>query len=137
MVLLKCMDRHEADILMQEVHEGSFGTYANGHAMVKKMLMESYYWMTMESDCWKLSKVPKPSSSSPFKFCLAKGSKESDSKLHSSKIVLFGEHLNLCVFLPSPELTGEDGGAGHRLFARSNLDHWMRFPRSNPGPCYV
>ena len=32
MVLLRCVDRHEADMLMQEVHEGSFGTHAGGHA---------------------------------------------------------------------------------------------------------
>ena len=33
MVLLRCVDRHEADLLMTEVHEGSFGTHTNGHAM--------------------------------------------------------------------------------------------------------
>ncbi|XP_058726255.1 uncharacterized protein LOC131597582 [Vicia villosa] len=32
MVLLRCVDRHEADMLMHEVHEGSFGTHSNGHA---------------------------------------------------------------------------------------------------------
>ncbi|KAI5436565.1 hypothetical protein KIW84_022897 [Lathyrus oleraceus] len=38
MVLLRCMDRHEADLLTTEVHEGSFGTHSNGHAIAKKML---------------------------------------------------------------------------------------------------
>ncbi|KAI5409579.1 hypothetical protein KIW84_055126 [Lathyrus oleraceus] len=38
MVLLRCMDRHKAGLLMTEVHEGSFGTHSNGHAMAKKML---------------------------------------------------------------------------------------------------
>ena len=38
MVLLRCMDRHESSMLMHEVHEGSFGTHANGHSMAKKML---------------------------------------------------------------------------------------------------
>jgi hypothetical protein len=56
MVLLKCMDRHEADLLMTEVHEGSFGTHSNGHAMAKKMLRAGYYWLTMESDCCKFVK---------------------------------------------------------------------------------
>ena len=56
MVLLRCMDRHEADILMTEVHEGSFGTHSNGHAMEKKMLRAGYYWLTMESDCCKFMK---------------------------------------------------------------------------------
>ena len=36
MVLLRCVDRHEADLLMIEVHEDSFGTHSNGHAMAKK-----------------------------------------------------------------------------------------------------
>jgi hypothetical protein len=40
-------------MLMNEVHEGSFGTHSNGHAMAKKMLRAGYYWMTMESDCCK------------------------------------------------------------------------------------
>lgn len=40
MVLLRCVDRHEEDMLMHEIHEGSFGTHANGHSMAKKMLGE-------------------------------------------------------------------------------------------------
>ncbi|XP_050915343.1 uncharacterized protein LOC127130363 [Lathyrus oleraceus] len=42
-VLLRRVDRHEADMLMQEVHEESFYTYANGHAMTKNMLKEGYH----------------------------------------------------------------------------------------------
>jgi ribonuclease HI len=38
MVLLRCVDRHEADLLMTEVHEGSFGTHSSGDVMAKKML---------------------------------------------------------------------------------------------------
>ncbi|XP_058758232.1 uncharacterized protein LOC131631452 [Vicia villosa] len=53
MVLLRCVDRHEADMLMHEVHEGSFGTHSNGHAMSKKILRAGYYWLTMEYDCYK------------------------------------------------------------------------------------
>jgi transposase InsO family protein len=56
MVLLRCVDRHEADMLMQEMHEGSFGTHAGGHAMSKKLLRAGYYWMTMESDCFKYAR---------------------------------------------------------------------------------
>ena len=56
MVLLRCVDRHEADMLMHEVHEGSFGTHANGYSMAKKMLRASYYWLTMETDCCKFAK---------------------------------------------------------------------------------
>ncbi|GAU49442.1 hypothetical protein TSUD_407340 [Trifolium subterraneum] len=53
MVLLQCVDKYEADLLMHEVHEGSFGTHPNGHTMAKKMLRAGYYWLTMESDCYK------------------------------------------------------------------------------------
>ncbi|KAI5387005.1 hypothetical protein KIW84_073234 [Lathyrus oleraceus] len=56
MVLLRCGDRHESDLLMAEVHEGSFGTHSNGHAMAKKMSRAGYYWLTMESDCCKFVK---------------------------------------------------------------------------------
>lgn len=53
MVLLRCVDRYEADLLMHEIHEGSFGTHPSGHTMAKKILRAGYYWMTMEADCYK------------------------------------------------------------------------------------
>src|ERR1051325_10190474 len=53
MVLLRCVDRHEADTIIHEMHEGSFGTHSNGHAMSRKILRSGYYWITMESDCCK------------------------------------------------------------------------------------
>src|ERR1043165_7481463 len=53
MVLLRCVDRHEANMLIHEVHEGSFGTHSNGHVMFSKILRAGYYWMTMESNCCK------------------------------------------------------------------------------------
>ena len=40
MVLLTYVDEHEVGLLMQEVHEGSLGTHANGHTMARKMLRE-------------------------------------------------------------------------------------------------
>ena len=51
MVLLRCVDAREAEQMLVEVHEGSFGTHANGHAMARKILRARYYWLTMESDC--------------------------------------------------------------------------------------
>ncbi|XP_028208435.1 uncharacterized protein LOC114391656 [Glycine soja] len=53
MVLLRCVDKQEAEFLMHEVHEGSFGTHPNGHAMARKLLRAGYYWMSMETDCCK------------------------------------------------------------------------------------
>ena len=55
-VLLKFVDRHEEDMLMHEIHEGSFGTHSNGHLVEKMMLRVGYYSLTMESDCYKFTK---------------------------------------------------------------------------------
>ncbi|XP_050890884.1 uncharacterized protein LOC127096343 [Lathyrus oleraceus] len=52
LVLLRCMDRHEANRFIAELHEGSFGTHASGHTMVKKILRADNYWMTMETYCY-------------------------------------------------------------------------------------
>jgi len=43
MVLLRCMDSREAEQMLVQVHEGSFGTHANGHAMTRKILRAGYY----------------------------------------------------------------------------------------------
>nr|XP_027189420.1 protein NYNRIN-like [Cicer arietinum] len=56
MVLLRCVDKAEAEKIIQEVHEGSFGTHANEHAMARKILRAGYYWLTMESDCFNYVK---------------------------------------------------------------------------------
>ncbi|RDX65199.1 hypothetical protein CR513_56162, partial [Mucuna pruriens] len=41
--LLHCIDKQEAKGIMKEVHEGTFGTHANGHALAHKILQASYY----------------------------------------------------------------------------------------------
>jgi len=43
MVLLRCVDAREAEQMLVEVHKGSFGTHANGHAMARKILRVGYY----------------------------------------------------------------------------------------------
>ena len=43
MVLLRCVDAKEVEQMLVEVHEGSFGTHANRHAMVRKILRAGYY----------------------------------------------------------------------------------------------
>jgi len=49
MVLLQCVDARVAEQMLIKVHEGSFGTHANGRAMARKILRAGYYWLTMES----------------------------------------------------------------------------------------
>ena len=51
MVLLRCVDAKEAERMLVEVREGSFGTHANGHAMARKILKAGYYCLIMGSDC--------------------------------------------------------------------------------------
>lgn len=55
-VLLRCVDRHEADKIVEEIHEGSFGTHSSGHTMAKKILREGYFWLTMETDCYNYAR---------------------------------------------------------------------------------
>jgi len=43
MVLLRCVDKREADLLMHEIHECSFGTHSSGHTMAQKILRAGYY----------------------------------------------------------------------------------------------
>ena len=49
--LLKCVDSTEAKKILKEIHEESYGTHANGHAMAQKILRAGYYWLTMDNDC--------------------------------------------------------------------------------------
>jgi len=55
-VLLRCVDKREAELLMHEIHEGSFGTHSCGEAMAKKALRVGYYWITMHADCHHYAK---------------------------------------------------------------------------------
>jgi len=52
MVFLRCVDAKEAELILKEVHEGSFGTHMNGHSMARKILRTGYFWLTMENDCY-------------------------------------------------------------------------------------
>jgi len=55
-VLLRCVDKREAELLMQEINEGSFGTHSCGEEMAKKALRAGYYWITMHADCYRYAK---------------------------------------------------------------------------------
>nr|KYP61405.1 Gypsy retrotransposon integrase-like protein 1 [Cajanus cajan] len=55
-VFLRCVDAVEAQQIVKEVHEGSFGIHTNEHAMARKILRAGYYWLTMENDCFKYVK---------------------------------------------------------------------------------
>ena len=50
-ILLRCVDANKAKKIVHEIHEGVYGTHANGHIMARKIMRAEYYWMTLESDC--------------------------------------------------------------------------------------
>ena len=41
--LLRCIDKSEAERIMTDLHEGTFGTHSSGHTMAK-ILRAGYYW---------------------------------------------------------------------------------------------
>ncbi|XP_050890668.1 uncharacterized protein LOC127096090 [Lathyrus oleraceus] len=57
MIILRHVDKYEANQLMKDIHEGSFDTHAGGHAMEKKILRAGYYWLTMEVDYYHYAKT--------------------------------------------------------------------------------
>ncbi|RDX75264.1 Retrovirus-related Pol polyprotein, partial [Mucuna pruriens] len=53
MTLLHCVNSQEAKEIIEEVHEGAFGTHAKEYSLARKILRASYYWTKMESDCYQ------------------------------------------------------------------------------------
>ena len=49
--LLRFVGKKEAENIMEDMHDGLFGTHSSGHTMTKKILRAGYYWSTMETDC--------------------------------------------------------------------------------------
>ncbi|KAA3481367.1 RNA-directed DNA polymerase (Reverse transcriptase), Ribonuclease H [Gossypium australe] len=55
-VLLRCADAIETKKILKEVHEGVYGTHANGFTMARQIIRFRYYWSTMEGDCINYAK---------------------------------------------------------------------------------
>ncbi|RDX89267.1 Retrovirus-related Pol polyprotein, partial [Mucuna pruriens] len=51
MTLLCYVNAQKDKEILEQIHEGTFGSHANGHAMARKILRASYYWAKMEADC--------------------------------------------------------------------------------------
>ncbi|XP_020208303.1 uncharacterized protein LOC109793254 [Cajanus cajan] len=49
--LLKCIDNHQADYVLQEIQEGICGSHSGGRTMAAKVLRAGYYWPTLKGDC--------------------------------------------------------------------------------------
>ncbi|RDY10115.1 rnhA, partial [Mucuna pruriens] len=46
-------NQQEEEQIIEEVHEGTFGTQSNGHTLARKILRAGYYWTKLESDCYQ------------------------------------------------------------------------------------
>ncbi|XP_072058036.1 uncharacterized protein [Arachis hypogaea] len=50
-LLLKCLDKNEANEVMNEVHEGVCRNHIGGRALATKIIRTGYYWPTVKKDC--------------------------------------------------------------------------------------
>ena len=48
---LLCVTANEAQQIIEEVHESSYGPHMNAHMLSRKIMRQGYYWTTMEADC--------------------------------------------------------------------------------------
>ncbi|XP_021975373.1 uncharacterized protein LOC110870505 [Helianthus annuus] len=48
--LLRCVDKHDAQYLVREIHEGLCGTHAGPRMVVAKIMSAGYYWPGMHLD---------------------------------------------------------------------------------------
>ena len=55
-VHLRCVDKNEAQKLIEAVHEGVCGVHMNGTVLAKKIARQGYFWLTMEMNCVKFMK---------------------------------------------------------------------------------
>ena len=55
-VHLRCVDKTEAQRLMEEIYKGVYGPYMNGTILAKKIARQGYFWLTIETNCWKFMK---------------------------------------------------------------------------------
>ena len=48
---LLCVTTKEAQQIIEEVHESSYGLHMNAHMLSRKIMRQGYYWTTMGVDC--------------------------------------------------------------------------------------
>ena len=51
-VLLRCLDKEEAKVLMGEIHEGVCGSHQSAYKMKWVIRRNGYFWPTMLEDCF-------------------------------------------------------------------------------------
>ena len=55
-VHLRCVDKNEAQKLVEAVHEGVYGAHMNGTVLAKKIARQGYFWLTIETYCVRFVK---------------------------------------------------------------------------------
>ena len=55
-VHLRCVNKDEAQRLMEAIHEGICGPHINRTVLAKKIARQGYFWLTMKIDCVKFVK---------------------------------------------------------------------------------
>ena len=55
-VHLRCVDKDEAQKIIEAIHEGVCIPHMNGTVMAKKIARQGYFWLTMEMDCVRFVK---------------------------------------------------------------------------------
>ena len=48
---LLCITAKEAQQIIKEIHESSYGPHMNAHMLLRKIMRQGYHWTTMEADC--------------------------------------------------------------------------------------
>ena len=56
MTYLKCVNEDEAKYILEEIHEGVCGDYADPRSLVSKVIRIGYFWPTMQEDTVELVK---------------------------------------------------------------------------------
>ena len=51
--ILTCVSGDQCTCIMEELHEGPFGTHIRGRPLSLKVVRTGYYWPTMKDDCVK------------------------------------------------------------------------------------
>ena len=62
---LLCVTTKEAQEIIEEVYESSYGPHMNAHMLSQKIMRQGYYWTTIEANCYPCSEMP--SMPSPWK----------------------------------------------------------------------
>ena len=66
---LRCLDPHEANYVLREIHEGAYGNHSGARSLIHKVVRAGYYWPTIQADakayvkvcdqCQRFSNIPR------------------------------------------------------------------------------